>query len=69
VSDAKLGAGFRYSKIMAWSPAILVALALVTMVAGAVWVGLAILAFAVLMLFYVQRRRKAEAGGGPAGTP
>jgi hypothetical protein len=69
VSDAKLGAGFRYSKLMSWGPAVLVVLALILLVAGEIIVGLAVLAFAVLMLFYVQRRRKADAGGRPAGTP
>ncbi|CAN5784897.1 hypothetical protein BH23GEM11_BH23GEM11_08790 [soil metagenome] len=70
MSDEKLGTGFKYGKMMAWGPAILVVFALVTLVLGEIIIGVSLLAFAMLMLFYVSRRRKAAAAAGrPAGTP
>jgi len=69
VSDAKLGTGMKYGKIMAWTPAILVILGLVMLAVSEVTLGVAIIAFALLTLFYVSRRRKSSPGGRPAGNP
>jgi hypothetical protein len=70
VSDAKLGTGFRYSKIMAWAPGVILALAIVLLVMGDVIMSGVLLVFALLVWLFVSRRKKAVASGArPAGTP
>jgi len=70
VSDAKLGTGFRYSKIMAWGPAVILALAIALLVMGEAMMGGLLFVFSVLVWLFVSRRKKAIASGArPAGTP
>jgi len=62
MTDVKQGAGFRYSKIMAWGPPIILALALILMVMGEVPMGLTVAALALIFWVIVWRRKKADVG-------
>jgi hypothetical protein len=68
MADATQGVGFRYSKVMAWGPPIVLVLALILMVMGEMTFGLLLAAFALVFWYLVRRRRKGEAGGSEHGV-
>lgn len=60
MSDQRLGAGFRFSKVMAWAPAVILVLAFLVLFRGDLALGL-ILAVAAIIFWFVVRRRKSQA--------
>lgn len=60
MSDVKQGAGFRYGKVMAWAPPMVLALALILMFMGELTFGLLLAAFALIFWFVVRRRKQGE---------
>lgn len=63
MADQATDTGFRFSKVMAWAPAILLVLALVFIVRGDMLVGV-LVAVAALIFWLVVRRRKSPAAPG-----
>lgn len=61
MSAQRLGTGFRFSKLMAWAPVIIVAVGLVFVIRGDLTVGL-LLGAAGLIFWLIVRRRKARTG-------
>lgn len=62
MSDAELGTGFRFGKIMAWAPAIVLILAVMLIATGETMVGLLVAVFALLVWLLVSRRKKRDGG-------
>lgn len=57
MSDQKLGSGFRFSKVMAWAPALILILGLIAVIRGDLVVGLLLGAVALIFWFVVRRRK------------
>lgn len=61
MSDVKLGTGFRFSKLMAWGPLLVLVLGLIFVVRGELTLGLLLAATAIVFWFIVRRRKSRSA--------
>ncbi|MGH9379445.1 MAG: hypothetical protein ACRD2Z_02345 [Thermoanaerobaculia bacterium] len=57
MSTKSLGAGFRYSRVMAWAPALILVVGLVFVLRGDMVTGLLAAAAAIVFWFIIRRRR------------
>lgn len=57
MSDQRLGTGFRFSKLMAWAPALVLVVALLFVLRGDMAIGLLVAAAAIVFWIIVRRRR------------
>ena len=55
--------GFRFQKIVAWAPAIMLIVAFIFLFMGDIWAGV-LLAVAALLFWFLVRRRTASQGPG-----
>lgn len=60
MSDQKLGSGFRFTKVMAWAPVLILVLGLAFVLRGEMAVGL-LLSGAAIVFWFIVRRRKSHA--------
>lgn len=60
MSERRLGTGFRFSKVMAWAPVLILILGLVFVIRGDLTVGL-LFGAAALIFWFIVRRRKTQA--------
>lgn len=58
--DRSLGRGFRFSRVMAWAPALILAMGFLLILRGYLAAGL-LLAVAALVYWFIVRRRKSQA--------
>ncbi|TVP58916.1 MAG: hypothetical protein EA351_02580 [Gemmatimonadales bacterium] len=63
MSETKLGEGFRFGKLVAWAPAIVLVVAFLLIVTGEFFLGLMLVAFALLLWLMVRRRRRLSMEG------
>lgn len=61
LTNQSAGTGFRYTKVMAWGPAVILAFALVAMAMEQVVVGLLLAVMAILFWVIVRRRKNQSA--------
>ncbi len=61
MTNQSAGTGFRYTKVMAWGPAVILAFALVAMAMEQVVVGLLLAVMAILFWVIVRRRKNQSA--------
>lgn len=57
MSDQRLGTGFRFSKVMAWAPALVLVVGFLFVLRGDMTVGLLLAAAAIVFWVIVRRRR------------
>lgn len=60
MSEVKQGKGFRFTKLMGWGPALVLAASVVLMVQGLTVPGLAVAVCGILFGFIVRRRMNAD---------
>lgn len=68
MAEVKQGAGFRFTKLMGWGPAIILIFAVLLIVQGQITYGLLLAICGILFGFIVRRRMKKVAGGGGRGA-
>ena len=58
MANDSAGTGFRYTKVMAWGPAVILAFAIVAMVLDQLLVGILLAVMAVIFWVIVRRRKQ-----------
>lgn len=63
MAEVKQGAGFRFTKLMGWGPAIILVFAMLLVAQGQTTAGLLLAICGILFGFIVRRRMKRSAPG------
>jgi hypothetical protein len=58
MSDTTTGNAFRYSRVMAWAPPIILVLGLLAIVSDQLYVGILLAVVAIVFWIVVRRRRR-----------
>jgi cobalamin synthase len=68
MAEVKQGAGFRFTKLMGWGPAVVLIFAVLLVAGGRPTAGLLLAICGILFGFIVRRRMKRAAGGADGGA-